>query len=168
MRKFSNTRRRLKQTGLVAAVLLLVVMAGSSFWFFDYVRIQPPRTILLLVLGWFALVIVAMTCVLFLLRDWHKGNVTPYCPNCDYDLTGNETGRCPECGHTIPPGDLTLSGRPPLVRRNPLEALQDALSGRHSRGTKVFLIYLVYVGIITAVTGGCIWIVAHGCPLFRP
>jgi hypothetical protein len=22
------------------------------------------------------------------------------CPNCHYDLTGNQIGGCPECGHT--------------------------------------------------------------------
>ena len=28
----------------------------------------------------------------------HPGN----CPECDYDLTGNVSGRCPECGTIIP------------------------------------------------------------------
>ena len=26
---------------------------------------------------------------------------TPYCHNCDYNLTGNESGICPECGEPI-------------------------------------------------------------------
>lgn len=31
---------------------------------------------------------------------WYWG--TPEkCPHCDYDLTGNESGRCPECGVTV-------------------------------------------------------------------
>lgn len=25
-----------------------------------------------------------------------------YCPRCDYNLTGNTSGRCPECGWTLP------------------------------------------------------------------
>ena len=27
---------------------------------------------------------------------------TPYCHNCDYNLTGNESGICPECGEPLP------------------------------------------------------------------
>ncbi len=28
---------------------------------------------------------------------WYWGDAEK-CPNCGYDLTGNESGRCPECG----------------------------------------------------------------------
>jgi RNA polymerase subunit RPABC4/transcription elongation factor Spt4 len=28
--------------------------------------------------------------------------VEPHCVNCDYNLTGNESGMCPECGTPIP------------------------------------------------------------------
>ncbi len=33
----------------------------------------------------------------FLPRRYQPG----HCPNCDYDLTGNLSGRCPECGSKI-------------------------------------------------------------------
>ncbi len=34
---------------------------------------------------------------------WRKDRRTPegHCPNCDYDLTGNVSGKCSECGVTI-------------------------------------------------------------------
>ena len=27
----------------------------------------------------------------------------PYCPECGYDLTGNQSGHCTECGTSLPP-----------------------------------------------------------------
>jgi len=29
------------------------------------------------------------------------GHIANQCPSCDYDLTGNETGKCPECGQMV-------------------------------------------------------------------
>lgn len=37
-------------------------------------------------------------------------NTGPRCPRCDYNLTGNASGRCPECGETI-------GAPPPVVPR---------------------------------------------------
>lgn len=30
------------------------------------------------------------------------------CPNCEYDLTGNESGQCPECGEKLKDNDNTV------------------------------------------------------------
>lgn len=148
MGRSSESRRRLKQAGLFASVIVLVVMAGASSWFVGYARIQPPLWTLALVLGWFAAIAIAVTSAFFLLRNWRNGDATACCPKCDYNLTGNESGHCPECGSPIPDG-------------NQIEGIQDAPAKKPPRGTKVFLIYLAYVSIIIAVMGLCIWIVAH-------
>jgi len=143
MRKFSPLRRRAKQAGVVACGLVLVVMGIASPWIMDSAKGPPAIQMIGLVVGWFALMAGPVVGALLLLRDWHEGDITPHCRNCDYDLTGNVTGRCPECGTPIPYGDLTLSGRPALFR-NPFEVLADALSGR-SGSTKALVIYLVYL-----------------------
>ena len=46
-------------------------------------------------------------CILLIptLLLWHRDRRKPrpgFCRGCDYDLTGNTTGRCPECGLDIP------------------------------------------------------------------
>ena len=161
MRKFSKSRRGLKQAGLVVSVLVLVVMAAVSLWFVGYAKVQTPLWTLILVLGWFAIISIAVTSIFLLLRDWHRGDATPYCPTCDYILTGNESGFCPECGSPIPNGDLTLSGRPPIVEGNPLEQLEGTLSRRYSTGAKVFMVYLAYVSIVIAVISFFVWAVAR-------
>lgn len=43
--------------------------------------------------------IVAILCPTLLLHDLRRRRLPPgRCATCDYDLTGNLTGRCPECG----------------------------------------------------------------------
>jgi hypothetical protein len=54
------------------------------------------------ILGW-GLVVSSPTLAL-LLRAYLKDRVidpTPRCDRCDYNLTGNESGRCPECGTSV-------------------------------------------------------------------
>ena len=34
-------------------------------------------------------------------RRRERRQETGHCVNCDYDLTGNSSGRCPECGREI-------------------------------------------------------------------
>ena len=35
----------------------------------------------------------------------------PFCPACQYDLTGNTTGLCPECGIPVPPSASSATPR---------------------------------------------------------
>ncbi|MBN2559336.1 MAG: hypothetical protein JXQ75_00195, partial [Phycisphaerae bacterium] len=84
----------------------------------------------------------------------HASDRTPYCPSCDYNLTGNVSGRCPECGELIPDEDLTRSRRGRLFR-NPFEALQDAVTGR-SRSTKSFVVYVVYALVMALFINWCL------------
>jgi len=41
-----------------------------------------------------------------LVKDSH-----PHCLNCEYDLTGNRSGRCPECGAPLASGGSSVSLR---------------------------------------------------------
>lgn len=46
---------------------------------------------------------------------WYRGRRRPgpgHCPNCNYDLTGNESGKCSECGAVI--ASTPPSAVPPL------------------------------------------------------
>lgn len=38
-------------------------------------------------------------------RRMDRTHFRRHCKNCDYDLTGNVSGRCPECGLPIPQGN---------------------------------------------------------------
>jgi hypothetical protein len=50
-------------------------------------------------LAWLALLVLTLTAVL-----WVRDRRPPpgHCPNCAYDLTGNQSGACPECGEPCP------------------------------------------------------------------
>ena len=37
-----------------------------------------------------------------------------FCPQCQYNLTGNISGICPECGTTVAPRDRVVGGMPPI------------------------------------------------------
>jgi len=159
MRKFSPLRRMLKQASVVVCAIVLLVMGVTSLWFVDYAKGQPPIQMVGLLAGWFAIIVGAVVAAMLLIHNWHEGDATPHCQVCDYDLTGNVSGRCPECGTTIPNGDLTLSGRPSLFR-NPFEALQDAATGR-SRSTKGLVIYIAWALAIILAVSALIWIINH-------
>ncbi len=51
---------------------------------------------------WLPFVILLIPTLLLWRRDRRKPR-PGFCPRCDYDLTGNTTGRCPECGTPCPP-----------------------------------------------------------------
>ncbi len=60
--------------------------AGPDWWF------DLPFWFLLLIFGFPTLV------------AWRRDRVKPgHCRSCDYDLTGNESGRCPECATPTEP-----------------------------------------------------------------
>ncbi len=48
---------------------------------------------------WFLILIFAILPTIWLFK-WNKRRKlgANICPNCAYDLTGNESGNCPECG----------------------------------------------------------------------
>ncbi|MBN1347749.1 MAG: hypothetical protein JXQ73_34000 [Phycisphaerae bacterium] len=50
------------------------------------------------------------------------GDLTRYCPVCQYDLRGLTENRCPECGHAFDPTTLPLVRTPP-DRVSPLATL---------------------------------------------
>ena len=50
---------------------------------------------------WLPFLILLVPTLLLWRRDRRKPH-PGFCPRCDYDLTGNTTGRCPECGLDIP------------------------------------------------------------------
>ena len=39
-------------------------------------------------------------------HEWRAEHRPGFCPCCDYNLTGNTTGRCPECGTPCDRGEL--------------------------------------------------------------
>ena len=52
---------------------------------------------------------VAITLALLLLTTQRRRRIqrrarAGFCPTCDYNLTGNESGACPECGEKVVPG----------------------------------------------------------------
>ena len=53
---------------------------------------------------WFPFVVLLIPTLLLWRRDRRKPRPGS-CRRCDYDLTGNTTGRCPECGTPCPRGD---------------------------------------------------------------
>ena len=53
---------------------------------------------------WLPFLILLIPTLLLWRRDWRKPR-SGCCPRCDYDLTGNTTGRCPECGTPCESGE---------------------------------------------------------------
>ncbi|MBN2562726.1 MAG: hypothetical protein JXQ75_17510, partial [Phycisphaerae bacterium] len=80
MRKFSLLRRRLKQAGVIACGLVLLVMAVTSLWFLDYAKAQPPAHAAAIIASRVVLMVGAVAVALVLLRDRHASDRTPYCP----------------------------------------------------------------------------------------
>ena len=79
----------------------------------SFIRFHRPRT----TFGWFPqrvwlpgatfvvvplwmpiLLLVVITCAIYLGGDARRRTRWPRCVRCGYDLTGNVSGRCPECG----------------------------------------------------------------------
>lgn len=52
--------------------------------------------------GWVELTITLLLLVLLRHRRRHTDAPAPHCARCDYNLTGNISGRCPECGTAVP------------------------------------------------------------------
>lgn len=77
---------------------LVRLMRNDVRWL-PYVR-RVGGTVFVVVALWIPLV-AGLTPWLF--RLWHRARRKPgHCRFCDYDLTGNVSGKCPECGTPIP------------------------------------------------------------------
>lgn len=76
-------------------------------WWLDHLRINIRRNH-----AWIPLWIPALALLLPAVVMWRHDlrQVAPgHCRKCNYDLTGNVSGRCPECGAPLPP--LARPGR---------------------------------------------------------
>jgi hypothetical protein len=51
---------------------------------------------------WFLVLVLATLPAVEVRRFWRKNRSIDRCPNCSYNLTGNNSGVCPECGSPIP------------------------------------------------------------------
>jgi len=96
-------KRRVLWLHLSAAVGFLIVGGAGLVWPGGFVRDIPVGPLLFVALGTF--VFLLQYYVSQLLRK--RG----LCQVCDYDLTGNVSGRCPECGTPIAAG--TEAAAPP-------------------------------------------------------
>ena len=88
----------------IAGVLFIVAFFAVALVNPQYPRIDQLTTIA----GPAAIVVscpvawLAARCVYRLLR-WYPSEPGQNCPTCNYNLTGNKSGRCPECGQPCPP-----------------------------------------------------------------
>lgn len=72
------------------------VMSWRSNYWFDTIRLRNGTRIGVVVPSWvvFATCMVPTGVAWYRIRKRRPGT----CYKCEYDLTGNESGRCPECG----------------------------------------------------------------------
>ncbi len=97
--------KRTRRLGRLILSVLVPVLGGLVFHF-AMLDLQGRPT------NWWALLPVGLALVLaawFGFRPIRERDLRVmyllrprYCPQCDYDLTGNTSGRCPECGWTLP------------------------------------------------------------------
>ncbi len=88
----------------------LGLLWGPDFYWefpaFDANRIHYGSSVCVHVPCWLLFAVFSVPTALLWYVD--RGRIQPgHCGKCDYDLTGNVSGRCPECGQAwLPPGPL--------------------------------------------------------------
>ena len=93
---FRNQRRALMWVALAVALLHLATVALMHFGW-----VSSP-TVELHSAGWATSGLLIALTLGTLFPTLHKPT-GPLCPECEYNLTGNQSGVCPECGQAIPP-----------------------------------------------------------------
>jgi hypothetical protein len=89
---------------VLSEFLLAVAFIAATAWFVNPGYPLTPQGIFSNDMLFWALVMLALSSVAVLFTHRvRRAPDEPLCPNCQYNLTGNTSGRCPECGQPIPP-----------------------------------------------------------------
>jgi hypothetical protein len=113
-------------------VLIAAAFVLSAWWLPSHEWMTEQRTILVVLYGgsiyvanlstdsecysvrlplWLPFLVLVIPTLLLWRRDRRRPH-PGFCRRCDYDLTGNTSGRCPECGLEIAkPDALSVAGR---------------------------------------------------------
>lgn len=90
---------RMTLTGTFFLVLVPVVFTYVVEWLGSFLNVAPNPLLMLvpLMLGYAIMLLPA--CAAHAIVAFHRQSKSVgHCPVCDYNLTGNVSGRCPECG----------------------------------------------------------------------
>lgn len=102
---------RSTNTVLIILAIMVSVALGTSVavWGRPDPEINGPREIVHVIISavfcsLFVFGTMLLAHLVFAFRSlWEPSRKSPRCGKCNYDLTGNVSGRCPECGRPLDP-----------------------------------------------------------------